>query len=121
MNLKIIFVNLSNRYFSYRTTHYKDSQNSSKITTSEKIDGEQFFYSKTFHFLYSRNIATKLEWLTNQKGLFAENEASCKFMLKEYLPRGIYVDLDQIKAREEFTGPKVNFPVRQSIAMKVSG
>ena len=56
---------------------------------------------------YFRSILTKLEWLTEQKGILVENEAHCRFLLKEHLPKGLYVDLDQIKESEEFTGIKV--------------
>lgn len=82
--------------------------NTSHCSTARKVTVDRTAHNFGFH----RNVATKLEWLTNQRGLFAENEASCKFMLKEYLPKGIYVDLDQIKVREEFTGPKVFSKVR---------
>lgn len=80
----------------------------SHCSTARKVTVDRTAHNFGFH----RNVVTKLEWLTNQRGLFAENEASCKFMLKEYLPRGIFVDLDQIKATEEFTRPMVFSKVR---------
>ena len=61
-----------------------------------------------------RDVVTYVEWDVSS---FSDhtNLKDCQLLLVEHVPRGIYIDPDQIRNGEEFGGPKVRIKLLFSL------